>query len=181
MEFYMKTCLKHASDLRESTLIMRQHLKEKVSEQLIVYRAGTDIHQKDDFDGDTSVTESESNGDISVTESESKGNVSDIESQPDREWSHGKIDISRLYEGLINEPAVLKDSISNKMEDPKVMKNKVDAVNPTCTKGRKRRLSEDENLGILTCKKSKVSVHMRIFTYKINAFKEENGYSHKDL
>ena len=49
--------------------------------------------------------------------------------------------------------------------------NKVDAANPTCTKGHKQRLSGDENLDIMICKKSKVSVHMRIFTYKMKPFK----------
>lgn len=51
-----------------------------------------------------------------------------------------------------------------------IVVDNVDAANPTCTKGRKRRLSEDENLDTLNCKKSKVSVRMRIFTYRINAF-----------
>ena len=53
--------------------------------------------------------------------------------------------------------------------------DKVDAANLTCTKGCKQRLLEDENFDTLslTCKKSKVSVCMRIliFTYRINAFK----------
>ena len=33
--------------------------------------------------------------------------------------------------------------------------------------------SEDENLDIITCKKGKVSVHVRIFTYEINALKQK--------
>ena len=49
--------------------------------------------------------------------------------------------------------------------------NKVDAANLTCAKGRKQRRSEDKNLGIITCKKSKVSVHVKIFTCEINVFK----------
>ena len=130
---------------------------------------------KVDSDGDTSVTESESDGDTSVTESESNGNTSVIESDPDQEWSSGKINILKSYKGLkkwvVIEQAVQKDSIGNASGDLKDITNKVDATNPTCTKGRKRRLSEDENLGIMTCKKSKVSVHVRIFTCKINAFK----------
>jgi hypothetical protein len=76
----------------------------------------------------------------------------------------------RLSEDKI-EQAVQKDSISNASGDPKDITNKVDAGNPTCTKGHKRRLLEDENLSIMTCKKSKVSVHARLFTYEINVFK----------
>jgi hypothetical protein len=85
------------------------------------------------------------------------------------------MNVLRLYKGLIKweviEQAVQNGSISNASGDPKDTMNKVDVANPTCTKGRKRRLSEDENLGIMTCKKSKVSVRMRIFTYGTNAFK----------
>ena len=82
---------------------------------------------------------------------------------------------------LVIEQAVLKDSISNAGGDLKDNTKIVDAANLTSTKGCKRRLSEDENLGIMTCKKSKVSVHVRIFTYEINASKEENGHLHKFL
>ena len=69
------------------------------------------------------------------------------------------------------------DPISNASGDLKDVMNKDDATNPTCTKGRKRRLSGDKNLDIMTCKKGKVSVHVRIFTYEINAFKSRKQTS----
>jgi hypothetical protein len=95
---------------------------------------------------------------------------------PDQEWTNGKINILKLYKGLkkwvVIGQAVQKDSISNASGDLKDITNEVDAANPTCTKGRKRRLSEDENLGIMTCKRSKVSVYVRIFTFcEINVLK----------
>ena len=68
---------------------------------------------------------------------------------------------------------VQADPISNASGDLKDITNKDDARNPTCTKGRKRRLSEGENLDIITCMKGKVSVHMRIFTCEINALKQK--------
>jgi hypothetical protein len=87
-----------------------------------------------------------------------------------------------LYKGLkkwvVIELAVQKDSISDASGVPKDITNKFDEAKPTCTKGgKRRRLSEDENLDITTCKKCKVSVHMRIFTYRINAFKRKQTFT----
>ena len=86
--------------------------------------------------------------------------------------------LQRLYKGLKKwvfiELAVQKDLISDASGVPRDITNKVDEANPTCTKGGKQRcLSEDETLDITTCKKCKVSVHMRIFTYRINSFKRK--------
>ena len=43
-KFHMKTCLNYASDPWELALIMRRRLKEKVSEYLMVYKAGRNWH-----------------------------------------------------------------------------------------------------------------------------------------